>query len=531
MKQSTKTLGSKLISGFLAASALTALVAAVGYCGLNQALVDSESIIRQTKDRGRFVTQAVDLARSAQVTFKKQVQEFKDVLLRGKNPDDYAKYFQSFRSDEAATQQDLASLQALLTQAGIDPSLVAKAAADHTSLGDKYRQALKSYDPTLANPAEIVDRQVRGIDRSATDEIDGVVDQVRRFDLATTETLEAGFARRIQRIKRLTLFGAIFGIAAAAALGIFLSRSLSGQIRRLASILGANSEEVAEAAGQVAATSQSLAEGASEQAAALEETGASLEEMAAMTSSNAEHAQATKELASQAQAAAEAGATDMAAMSEAMDAIKTSGDNIAKIIKTIDEIAFQTNLLALNAAVEAARAGEAGAGFAVVAEEVRNLAQRSAKAARETAEKIEDSIQKSQRGVTLSGQMAMRLKEIVAKAQKMNGLVADIAAGSIEQKTGIGQITTAVTQMDKVTQQNAAGAEESASASEELSSQAQTLRDTLQQLLQLAGGPPAVAAPAPAAVHPTVHKKKAAPRPAPAATADERELVGSEAVS
>ena len=268
-----------------------------------------------------------------------------------------------------------------------------------------------------------------------------------------------------------------------------LSRSLTRQILRLASALGINSEEVAESARQVSVTSQMLAEGASEQAASLEETAASLEELTAMTGSNAEQAAATKTLADQTRAAAEAGASDMGGMSAAMDAIKASGDNIAKIIKTIDEIAFQTNLLALNAAVEAARAGEAGAGFAVVAEEVRSLAQRSAQAARETAEKIEDSIQKSQRGVALSGQVSVRLNEIVDKARKMNTLVADIANGSNEQKTGIGQISIAVSEMDKVTQQNAAGAEESASASEELSNQAATLRDTLSRLLDLVGAP------------------------------------------
>jgi len=383
------TLGKKLISGFLALSAITAIVGAVGYLGMSRAMADSASIIQQTRERGQFVTQAVDLARSAQVTFKKQVQEFKDVILRGKNADDYAKYFKAFEADEASTQKNLGELKALLGTAGIDPALVAKTMADHSSLGDRYRDALKSFDPKLANPSEVVDRMVRGIDRSTTDEIDGVVDQVRHFDLATTQRLEADFAVRIQRIKGATVIGSLCGIAAAMGLGIFLSRSLSGQIRRLASMLGVNSDEVAESARQVAATSQTLAEGASEQAASLEETSASLEQVSAMTSSNAEHAQETKTLAVQTREAAEAGAGDMATMSAAMDAIKVSGDNIAKITKTIDEIAFQTNLLALNAAVEAARAGEAGAGFAVVAEEVRNLAQRSATAARETAEKIE----------------------------------------------------------------------------------------------------------------------------------------------
>jgi methyl-accepting chemotaxis protein len=489
------TLGKKLVSGFLAVSAITAIVGGIGYFGMSRAMVDSASIIQQTKERGQFVTQAVDLARTAQVTFKKQVQEFKDVLLRGKNAEDYAKYFRGFEADEASTQKNLSDLKALLTKAEIDPAKVAKTLSDHASLSEKYREALKSFDPALANPSEVVDRKVRGIDRSTTDEIDGVVDQVRHFDLATTQKLEADFSTRIQRIKRATLLGSFAGIAAAIGLGILLSRSLSGQIRKLAAMLGVNSDEVAESARQVAATSQTLAEGASEQAASLEETSASLEQVSSMTSSNAEHAQETKTLAVQTRAAAEAGAGEMAAMSAAMDAIKVSGDNIAKITKTIDEIAFQTNLLALNAAVEAARAGEAGAGFAVVAEEVRNLAQRSATAARETAEKIEDSIQKSLRGVSISSQVSARLKDIVEKARKMSDLVADIASDSTEQKTGIGQISTAVSQMDQVTQQNAAAAEESASASEELSNQAVTLRNTLQQLLQLVGQAAEVAAP------------------------------------
>ena len=513
MKKSPATLATKLIGGFMTVSILTAAVGVVGYYGLSHALVDSGSIIQQTKDRGRFVTQAVDLARSAQVNFKKQVQEFKDVLLRGQNPDDYAKYFKSFTDDEAATQVNLAALKVLLEQAGLDPSLVAKTMADHAGLGSKYREALGSYDRAMPNPAVVVDRRVRGIDRSATDEIDGVVEQVRHFDLATTQQLEADFAVRVQRIKRLTLLGTVIGIAAAASLGVFLSRSLSRRIRSLASILGLNSDEVAESARQVSATSQLLAEGASEQAAALEETSASLEQMTAMTSSNAEHARSAKELASQTRAAAEAGAADMAAMAAAMDAIKASGDNIANIIKTIDEIAFQTNLLALNAAVEAARAGEAGAGFAVVADEVRNLAQRSAKAARDTADKIEDSIQKSQHGVMLSDQVAVRLQEIVEKARKMNQLVAEIATASAEQGTGIGQITTAVSQMDQVTQRNAAGAEESASASAELSGQAETLRSTVRELTALAGGSAADGAPSAevAAADPVVRPAEASP--------------------
>jgi methyl-accepting chemotaxis protein len=178
----------------------------------------------------------------------------------------------------------------------------------------------------------------------------------------------------------------------------------------------------------------------------------------------------------------------MQAMNTAMEAIKVSSDDIAKIIKTIDEIAFQTNILALNAAVEAARAGEAGMGFAVVADEVRNLAQRSAQAAKETAGKIEGAIAKTGQGVDISSKVAKTLNEIVTKARQVDELVAEVASASREQTQGITQINTAVGQMDKVTQSNAANAEESAAAAEELNAQASVMKESVTELLKLVGG-------------------------------------------
>jgi methyl-accepting chemotaxis protein len=238
-------------------------------------------------------------------------------------------------------------------------------------------------------------------------------------------------------------------------------------------------EQVTSASNQISAGSQSLAEGANEQASSLEEVSSSLEEMASMTRQNADNADEAKGLAQSARGSAEKGNDVMERMSGAIDKIKASSDETAKIIKTIDEIAFQTNLLALNAAVEAARAGEAGKGFAVVAEEVRNLAQRSAEAAKVTAAMIEDSQKNADGGVKTTEEVGTILAEIMGGAAKVSEIIAEIAAASQEQAKGIDQVNTAVAQMSKVTQQNAANSEESASAAEELNSQAEELMNMI----------------------------------------------------
>ena len=306
--------------------------------------------------------------------------------------------------------------------------------------------------------------------------------------LASANAATQSAASSLQNSSIILIFGLIIAIVLGIAAAWIITRSIVQVLTCTASSLSEGSDQVASASGQISSSSQSLAEGASEQAASLEETSASLEEIASMTKRNAENALSAKDLSSETRKAAETGSANMQEMNHAMADIQSASSNIAKIIKTIDEIAFQTNILALNAAVEAARAGEAGAGFAVVADEVRNLAQRSANAAKETAEKIEDSIAKSANGVAISGKVTESLTQIVTKARQVDELVAEIATASREQSQGIDQVNTAVTQMDKVTQTNAASAEESASASEELTAQAATLRELVADLQNLVTG-------------------------------------------
>jgi len=295
--------------------------------------------------------------------------------------------------------------------------------------------------------------------------------------------IAAALLRTQSTVVWLGLAAVVLGVA----LAFIIARSITGPLRLLAESIGAGADQTASASGQVSAASQSLAEGASEQAASLEETAASLEELSSMTKRNADNSQQAKTAATAARSSADTGSSQMQAMQNAMQTIKSASEDITKILKTIDEIAFQTNILALNAAVEAARAGEHGAGFAVVAEEVRALAQRSAAAAKETATKIEHSVTQSQQGVHITAEVAKSFVEIQNRILQLDTLVADIANASNEQSQGISQVTIAVSQMDQVTQANAGSAEETAAAAEELNSQSLTLKDAVGQLQALTG--------------------------------------------
>ncbi len=242
----------------------------------------------------------------------------------------------------------------------------------------------------------------------------------------------------------------------------------------------AGSDQVTSASRQISVGAQSLAQGASEQASSIEEISASLQEMTSMSRKNTENAEEARNLTTAASTASDQGMDAMHRLSGAIDKIKASSSDTAKIIKTIDEIAFQTNLLALNASVEAARAGDAGKGFAVVAEEVRNLAMRSTEAAKSTSSLIEESVSNSDEGVAINQEVLERLEEINGKVQSVNEVMVEIASSSSQQNNSLGQVSTAIEQLNQVTQQNAANSEESASSAEELQSQAQ-------EMLQMVG--------------------------------------------
>jgi methyl-accepting chemotaxis protein len=268
---------------------------------------------------------------------------------------------------------------------------------------------------------------------------------------------------------------------------VFFSSALLKPISRILGGLTETTDHVASASGQISTSSRRLAERASEQAAAIEETSSSLEEISSMIKQNAEHAKQAAQLIESSTEFMRIANKSMKELMHSLENTAAAGDNVSKIIKTIDEIAFQTNLLALNAAVEAARAGEAGAGFAVVADEVRNLAMRAAEASSSTQELMEDIIKRIKKETGLVAETDDRYREVAVSVQKAAELAKEISVGSEEQSEGIYQINRAVSEMDSVVQEVAANSEESASVSEEMNARAGHLAKILGELTDVVG--------------------------------------------
>jgi methyl-accepting chemotaxis protein len=308
---------------------------------------------------------------------------------------------------------------------------------------------------------DVIDRQV-----------DAIVEAQHKLLEEAVQNGLAQHARAQWTLLTLFVLSVVSGVMA-----VRVVRTITRRLRKRAYEMRDGAQQVVSAATQVASSAQSLSQGASEQAASLEETSASMEEMASMTRQNAENTQQAASLMAEVDTRVKDSNRALGNMVSSMTSIQDSSAKVARIIKTIDEIAFQTNILALNAAVEAARAGEAGMGFAVVADEVRNLAQRSAQAAKDTAALIEESSANAAQGSATVGHVAEAITAITASVSRVKGLVDEVSVASRQQAQGI----------EKVTQVTAATAEESAAASEELNAQAETTMVAVSKIETMVG--------------------------------------------
>ena len=459
----------------------------LGFWGLRYSVSQGNAISAQIKNDGHFMAKSIDLARTAQVRFKTQVQEWKNLLLRGSNSEAYAAHLAAFKREGGLTEDALTELRKLFKEAGLDTTGIDQTLAEHRTLDLKYLEALRSFDPKRPETSAVMDNLVKGIDRTATAGMEKLVKQAEEFETSNTDGAEKLFQTRMRYLMIIFSVGSFFGIGIGILLAWSISRATSRQLMELSARLDETSSKVASAASLVASSSTSLASGSMEQAASLEETGASLEEMDSRTRSNTDLTDKCRAWMNETTAIVSEVDNLLNQTMSSVQEINRSSDATSKVIKTIEEIAFQTNLLALNAAVEAARAGNAGMGFAVVADEVRTLAQRCARAASETSALIETASATAHKGGQLAAATQEAFKRNFEIAAKVGDAVDQIATAAREQGRGIGQANSAINQLDKVTQTNAASAEEGASAAEELSSEAQKLHRAVSELLIIAG--------------------------------------------
>jgi methyl-accepting chemotaxis protein len=488
-----------------------------------------------------------DRARVMQVAFKIQVQEWKNILLRGRNPEALAKHKAGFLAEAEAVTRHANELAAEVTVPEVKAQLGEFMQA-HDEMDQAYGEALAKFEKTRGRDFAGADKMVKGKDRAPTELVDRMVEQLGErvkssgaaLQTSVSETrkwiaIVMGVVLLVVVVVSLVIAKGITGplqatvgmlrdiaegegdltkrldVASGDELGelaIWFNRFMDNLQSILQQVRG-TAASVASASQQLSAASEEISSGAQEQASSLEETASSLEEITSTIKHNSDNSQSASQLAGGARDVAEQGGRVVSEAVGAMSAINQASKQIADIITTIDEIAFQTNLLALNAAVEAARAGEQGRGFAVVAAEVRNLAQRSATAAKEIKGLIQDSVRKVDAGSELVTRSGNTLQEIVTSVKRVTDIVAEIAAASREQAAGIDQVNRAVSQMDSVTQSNAGQTEELSGTAQALSAQAVQLQ-ALVGRFKLDDGVTA----APAVTAPAAPRSAPAPRPA-----------------
>ncbi|PRC91501.1 methyl-accepting chemotaxis protein [Solimicrobium silvestre] len=470
----------------------------------------------ETMNKASLLQESIDTARTAQVEFKKQVQEWKDTLLRGNDPASFDKYSKAFLKQSDLTQTNLHKLKDQFVKLGLDTKQVDETLSMHAELGVKYSTALKQYDIKNPDSSHVVDALVKGMDRPPTKKIDDIVayvfDQSKQM-MAARSTESEG---RYQSGVRLQLIVILLAGSVGCVTTVLLIRSIvvplrlavevaervaegdltshievtskdeTGQLMQALLKMNDNllhivndvrisADTIAHATHEIATANMDLSGRTETQAGALEETASSMEELTSTIKQNSQNSQQANKLAQTASEIAIRGGVRMSQVVTTIGSINESSRKIVDIISVIDGIAFQTNILALNAAVEAARAGEQGRGFAVVAAEVRNLAQRSASAAKEIKELISDSVEKVEAGSKLVNQAGSTMNEVQESIQRVTDIVAEISLASREQAQGIEQIQQAISAMDDVTQQNAALVEEAAAAAASLSEQANSL--------------------------------------------------------
>ena len=523
---------------YLLGSLFFAAMLAIGAVSWN-ALQTLGAHSHQAVQRVALVGDAADAARAAQVDFKIQVQEWKNILLRGGDPVQFEKYRDAFRKQSESTSAQLGKVGTLMRALDLQSPLLAEAIAAHAALDENYMAALAQYDSANPEAHKLVDALVKGMDREPTKKIDDIVKFVHAQSATITavtkaeqETVQATSLRWLAVAMAAALFSGIvfmvwlgrsitrplddavaiartvasgdlsqdIAVASTDEVGVLL-QALKDMQHKLSVLVGtvrAGTEAIALASAEIADGNHDLSSRKEQQAGSLEETASAMEELTSAVKQNGNSAEEASQLATAASQVAVRGGAAVAQVVETMGAINESSGRIVDIISVIDGIAFQTNILALNAAVEAARAGEQGRGFAVVASEVRNLAQRSASAAKEIKVLIGDSVAKVAAGSKLAGAAGTTMDDVVASVQRVTLMISDIALVSAEQNAGIGQVNEAISHMDGATQQNAALVEQAAAAAESLRQQTAELSRAI-SVFKTAGQQPAAAHPAKAA--------------------------------